>query len=141
MNKIILKLISEKRKKWEFPIALFAFFLGIIILQLSLQFNFDMNRIFHSQLRKEKQPDYIMINKKLGREQMVVLENHGFEGRPCRLLEPGAKIAPATGTYQDAILIALFIPHGRTQLFLPGQNQLHCAAFFPRGYPAVKDYG
>ncbi|MBN2736195.1 MAG: hypothetical protein JXR70_04380 [Spirochaetales bacterium] len=78
MNKILNKILTSKRRKWEFPVALLAFFLGLLILLLALQFNFDMNHIFNRQLRREKQPDYLIINKHLGQEQLMIFEEPEF---------------------------------------------------------------
>lgn len=65
MNKLIKKILWQKKNRWELLLAAAGFFLGLSLFLFCLQVIIDVNHIFNTRMTLEKQPDYLIISKKL----------------------------------------------------------------------------
>ena len=65
MNNLPGKVIWKKKGKIEIVSAVFGFLIGLVLLLLIIQINYDFNTIFTSQLSDSKQVDYVILSKKI----------------------------------------------------------------------------
>lgn len=78
MNRLLTKVLWQKKGKWELIPGSLGFLIGLTMLLLCIQVYVDIDFIFHRRLSLEKQLDYIILSKKLDTSTILDENATGF---------------------------------------------------------------
>ena len=78
MKNLLGKVIWKKKGKIEIITAAFGFLIGLVLLLLIIQINYDFDTVFNSKLADSKQVDYVILSKKINISHSFDFAETGF---------------------------------------------------------------